>query len=90
MIQRPRPELDPLGMHVGDYFWFSRAELDEAYNSNIFATSRATTSDLITVLAPAFDLLSSFGRMPSTFVPALYPSFMRPIPPKTPRMASPR
>ena len=62
VIQRPRPELDPLGMHIGDYFWFSRAELDEAYNSNIFATPGATTSDLITVLAPAFDLLSSFGR----------------------------
>jgi hypothetical protein len=59
---RPRPELDPLGLHVGDFFWFPRAELDEAYNNNIFATSNLTTSDFITALQPAFDLLSNFSR----------------------------
>jgi hypothetical protein len=62
VTQRPRPEVDPLGMRVGDFFWFPRAEFDEAYNSNIFATQSPTTSDLITVLQPSFDLLSSFPR----------------------------
>lgn len=62
VTQRPRPELDQLGIHIGDFFWFSRAELDETYNSNIFATSNLTTGDLITALAPSFDLLSSFPR----------------------------
>jgi hypothetical protein len=62
VIQRPRPELDPLGLRVGDFFWFPRAEFDEAYNSNIFATPSPTISDLITVLEPGFDLLSSFPR----------------------------
>src|SRR5215469_13480675 len=49
VTQRPRPELDPLGLHLGDFFWFPRAELDEAYNSNIFATPSRTVGDLITV-----------------------------------------
>ena len=62
VMQRPRPELDPIGLHVGDFFWFPRAELDEAYNNNIFATPSPTSSDLITVLQPSFDLLSSFPR----------------------------
>ena len=60
VMQRPRPELDPLGLHFGDFFWFSRGELDEAYNSNIFATPSPTTADFITALQPSFDLLSSF------------------------------
>src|ERR1700739_4582441 len=32
---RPRPEFNPLGLHLGEFFWFPRAELDESYNSNI-------------------------------------------------------
>src|SRR5947208_897260 len=62
VIQRPRPELDPIGLHAGDFFWFPRAELDESYNNNIFATPSPTTSDFITTLQPSFDLLSSFPR----------------------------
>jgi hypothetical protein len=62
VTQRPRPELDPLGLQIGDFFWFSRAEVDAAYNSNIFATQTAATSDLITALQPSFDLLSIFPR----------------------------
>src|SRR5262249_39651131 len=43
-------------------FWFPRAELDEAYNSNIFATTTSPTYDLITALQPSFDLSSIFPR----------------------------
>jgi hypothetical protein len=62
VTQRPRPELDPPGQRFGDFFWFPRAELDEMYNSNIFATQSQTISDLITGFQPSFDLLSSFPR----------------------------
>jgi hypothetical protein len=62
VVQRPRPELDPLGLRFGDFFWFPRGELDEAYNSNIFATPSPTIADFITALQPSFDLLSSFPR----------------------------
>ena len=51
----------PIGLRVGDFFWFPRAELDEAYNSNIFATSTRPSSDLITALTTSFDLRSNFS-----------------------------
>ncbi len=62
MTRRLRPEFDPIGLRFGEFFWFPRAELDEAYNSNIFASHTAPTSDLITALQPGFDLLSVFPR----------------------------
>jgi hypothetical protein len=62
VTQRPRTEFEPIGLHAGDFFWFPRAEADEAYNNNIFATTSRTSSDLITVLQPGFDLLSSFPQ----------------------------
>jgi hypothetical protein len=61
IVQRPRPEYQPIGLRLGDFFWFPRAQLDEAYNSNIFAAPRPTY-DLITAFQPGFDLLSNFPR----------------------------
>jgi len=58
VTDRPRPDFEPLGLQIGNFFWFPRAEVDETYNNNIFATSKATASDLITVFQPRFDLLS--------------------------------
>jgi hypothetical protein len=58
---RVRPDYDPIGMQVGDFFWFPHAEIDEVYNSNIFALP-SPTSDFITVLQPGFDLMSSLPR----------------------------
>jgi hypothetical protein len=52
----------PIGLRLGDFFWFPRAELDEAYNSNIFATTTGFTYDLLTALTTSFDLLSNFPR----------------------------
>ena len=51
----------PIGLRVGDFFWFPRAELDEAYNSNIFAANTRPSSDLITALTTSFDLQSNFS-----------------------------
>jgi hypothetical protein len=58
VTQRPRPDYDPIGMRVGDFFWFPHGEVDEVFNSNIFALP-SPISDFITVLQPGFDLLSS-------------------------------
>jgi len=62
VINRARPEFDPLGFRFGDYYLFPRAELDESYNSNIFATTTGATYDLLTALSPSFDLLSISPR----------------------------
>jgi hypothetical protein len=59
---RFHPEFTPLGLHLGEFFWYPRAELDESYNSNIFATTTSPTADLITAFSPSFDLLSIFPR----------------------------
>lgn len=61
VLGRARPEFNPTGLRVGSFFWFPRAEVDEAYNTNIFATPTSTTSDLITLEQPSFDLLSNFS-----------------------------
>lgn len=61
VTQRPRTDLDPLGLRTGDFFWFPHGEADELYNSNIFAIP-AATGDWITALQPGFDLLSNFPR----------------------------
>ena len=61
VTQRPLPDLDPIGLHAGDFFWYPRGEVDELYNSNIFAIP-SPTGDLITAFQPSFDLLSSFPR----------------------------
>jgi hypothetical protein len=58
VIDRARPEFDPVGLRFGDFFFFPRAELDESYNSNIFATNTSPTYDLLTALQPGFDILS--------------------------------
>lgn len=62
VTDRPRPEVDPLGVHAGSFFFFPRAEVDELYNDNILATTTGKESDFITVLAPSFDLLSNFPQ----------------------------
>ena len=54
--------LAPIPLHVGDFFWTPVAELDESYNSNIFATTTSPTYDFITALTPRFDLVSDFPR----------------------------
>jgi hypothetical protein len=62
VIDRPRPEFDPIGLRVGDFFWFPRAELDGIYNNNIFAANVNPTRDFITAVQPSFDLLSILPR----------------------------
>lgn len=58
---RARPELDPLGFRVGQFFIFPRLEVDEAYSDNIFATRSGAVGDFITALQPGFDIRSDFG-----------------------------
>ena len=62
VTSRYRPEFSASGVRFGDFYWFPTAELDESYNSNIFATTTAPSSDLITTLAPNFALTSIFPR----------------------------
>ena len=62
VLSRPRPETDPQGTRLGSFFLFPRAELDEAYNDNVFGTQSQKASDYITTVAPSFDLLSNWNQ----------------------------
>jgi hypothetical protein len=60
VTSRLRPDYAPTGLQYGDFFFFPRGEVDEDFNSNIFALPSAT-SDLITSLIPSLDILSNFS-----------------------------
>lgn len=60
VFERPRPEYDPIGVRLGSFFFYPRAELEEVYNDNIFAT-RHGTDDFLTVVSPSAALLSNWG-----------------------------
>jgi hypothetical protein len=62
VLERPRPEYDPLGIRLGSFFLYPKAELNELYNDNIFATRRAKKDDFITVLSPVLDLRSNWSN----------------------------
>jgi hypothetical protein len=61
VLQRPRPELDPLGVRAGSFFFYPRLELDQVYNDNIFATDGGEVDDFITVLSPSVDMRSNWS-----------------------------
>src|SRR5690349_11826966 len=55
----------PIGVRWADFFWYPRAEIDGAYNSNIFATPTGFTYDLLTALTSSFDVQSNFSSQNS-------------------------
>jgi hypothetical protein len=62
VLDRPRPELDPLGVRLGAFFLYPRVILDELYNDNVFATARNRRHDFITVVSPSAQLLSNWSQ----------------------------
>jgi hypothetical protein len=62
VLERPRPEYDPLGVRVGSFFFYPRGELSEVYNDNIFATKTGTKDDFITIVSPGGMLRSNWGE----------------------------
>jgi hypothetical protein len=62
VTSRLRSEFNGFGVRFGEFYWFPRAELDESYNSNIFATTTHPSADLTSTLGPSFDLVSIFPR----------------------------
>jgi hypothetical protein len=62
VLDRPRPEYDPLGLRYGSFFLYPRITADEVYNDNVFATKNNTRSDFITVLSPTLNLRSNWSN----------------------------
>ena len=62
VTNRPRPELDPLGVHAGGFFIYPHLGLQEFYNDNIFATDSNEEDDFITLISPRVDVTSDWTR----------------------------
>ena len=56
VTNRPRPELDRLGVRAGGLFIYPRLGLQEFYNDNIFYTDSGEEDDFITLISPRVDV----------------------------------
>ncbi len=59
---RQRPELEPLGLHVGSFFMFPSITNGMTFTDNVFATESHKKSDFIYTLAPAFNVKSDWNQ----------------------------
>jgi len=59
---RPRPEYDPLGIRYEGFYFYPKWTQTEVFDDNIFAVPSGTTSDLISVFSPAFQVRSDFNQ----------------------------
>ncbi len=62
VVNRPRPDFDALGLRVGSFLVFPKADVKETYNSNIYATQNSAISDFITVLSPSLAVHSDWNQ----------------------------
>jgi hypothetical protein len=61
VFERPRPDYDPLGIRTGSFLVFPTAKLAESYDTNVFATTTNTKSDLYTTLSPGIAARSDWN-----------------------------
>lgn len=61
VMDRQRPELDPLGMHAGSFLLLPSLDLTEKYNDNIYATDTGTKDDFITSIKPGIEANSDWN-----------------------------
>lgn len=62
VLNRDRPNFDPLGARVGSFVVKPRLRLDGEFNDNIFATDTGEQSDFITTVSPNVVVQSDWGN----------------------------
>ncbi|MGQ9367785.1 outer membrane beta-barrel protein [Azospirillum sp. ST 5-10] len=62
VLERPRPEVEQLGMRAGSFLVLPRLEAGATYDSNVFATESDTESDFVFVTRPELDVRSNWNR----------------------------
>lgn len=60
--ERPRPEYDALGVHVGAWTVLPKLTLSEGYEDNIYAQETNTTSDNVSTATGEFQAISNWSR----------------------------
>lgn len=68
VLQRPRPDYDPLGAPVGSFLLYPSVDVSETYNSNVFVTPTDVKADLLTTVAPSVQLRSNWNNDALNFV----------------------
>lgn len=62
ILDRPRPDYDPLGIRAGTFLIFPSLTVSETYDDNIFATPDDEVDDFITEVSPRVRAVSNFVR----------------------------
>jgi hypothetical protein len=62
VLERPKPELDPLGVRAGSFLIFPKIELGTAYDDNVFATENNEEGDFLFQVLPTVTVQSDFSR----------------------------
>jgi hypothetical protein len=62
VFQRPRPELDPLGVRLGSFVVKPSLDIGGTFNTNVFGTHGGERSDFIATEAPSVDVTSDWGN----------------------------
>jgi len=60
--RRPRPQYDPLGVRMGSFVLFPQLDVQEQYESNIYATPNDEEDDFITRILPNLTLQSDWNN----------------------------
>lgn len=62
VADRSRPELDPLGLRLGQFLLFPKLTVEEKYIDNIFFADTGKIDDFVTVVAPSFAFESDWNN----------------------------
>lgn len=62
VIDRPRPDYDPLGVRIGSFVAYPSLALGVGGSDNVYVTSESRKGDFFARLAPALDVRSDWDR----------------------------
>ncbi|MGH8611158.1 MAG: outer membrane beta-barrel protein [Gammaproteobacteria bacterium] len=62
VTNRPRPELDALGVRAASFFISPRLRVEESYDDNIFASDTDEKNDFVTLISPQLDIASDWNN----------------------------
>ena len=62
ILDRPKPELDPLGVRAGSFLIFPKVEVGTTYDDNVFATENNKEGDFLFQVLPTVTVQSDFSR----------------------------
>jgi len=62
VLQRARPDYDPLGIQAGSFLLLPSMDLQEWWDSNVYAVPTRPSSDLVTAVVPQLAVASDWIR----------------------------